>query len=120
MTVENQTWHQMPDLIVARECHASCSLGNSSVYVFFGFDSQGHCLSSIERLDLADQGSISDCSWTLLSNIQMEGRAFPAVCALSSTEIVIMGGRDQFGYLGDVFILDTKAGMSTQVAKDSD
>ena len=84
----------MPDLIVARECHASCSLGSSSIYVFFGFDSQGNCLNSIERLDFSDQESISDCSWTLLSNIQMEGRAFPAVCALSSTEIAIMGGRD--------------------------
>ena len=97
----------MPDLSVARECHASCtSLSGSAVYVFCGFDSHGQCLDSIEQLAL--QGESTSTSWELLDVAAgvLTPRAMPAVSALSSSEIVIMGGRDSISYLGDVIIID--------------
>ena len=37
----------------------------------------------------------------------MEARAFPAVAPLNSHEIVVMGGRSAFNFVGDVLIFDS-------------
>ena len=51
LNVDKSQWSPMPDLQVARESHASCTAHNSNViYVFCGFDADGQCLSSIEKL----------------------------------------------------------------------
>ena len=101
--MQHKQWEAMPGLSVARECHASCtSLGGSAVYVFCGFDSQGQCLDSIEQL----QEGASCWDFIGIAAGVLTPRAMPAVSALSSSEIVVMGGRDSVSYLGDVIIIN--------------
>ena len=65
-------------------------------------------MDSIEQLAL--EGESASASWDLLNIAAgiLTPRAMPAVSALSSSEIVIMGGRDSISYLGDVIIIDLK------------
>ena len=35
---DSPQWEQMPSLVVARECHSSCTVESKAVYVFCGFD----------------------------------------------------------------------------------
>ena len=47
----------------------------------------------------------------------MEPRAFPAVAPLNGREIVVMGGRTAFNFVGDVLIFDTETEEMRLVAE---
>ena len=46
-------WSELPSLQIARECHASCTLDHSAIYVFCGIDNKNQYLNSIEKLPIS-------------------------------------------------------------------
>lgn len=47
-------------------------------------------------------------------------RAFPAIGILNNEEIVVMGGRDTFNFLGDVIIFNSKTSEVHKVFESSE
>lgn len=119
-------WEPLPQLNIARECHASCAIRGSDLYVFCGFDAEGSVINSIEqyRCDLKSQSATSaaDARWNLISlpaDTQLTPRTFPAVQALNSSEILIMGGRGDQGYQGDAVVFSTMSHTVTKIAQST-
>ena len=46
-------------------------------------------------------------------------RAFPAIGILNSEEIVVMGGRDTFNFIGDIIIFNSKTCLAHKVFDSS-
>ena len=87
----------------ARREHSSCFLKNK-LYVFGGYQSRE--LDSIEWLDtggIISNTSWAYCSWQKLSLPIFTPRYWALVCAVSDTQIAIMGG---YPDKGDVIMYD--------------
>ena len=48
-SVNDREWDELPDLVMARESHSSCSL-ESNVYVFGGHDGAHDLMNAVELL----------------------------------------------------------------------
>ena len=46
-------------------------------------------------------------------------RAFPAIGILNSEEIVVMGGRDTFNFIGDIIIFNSKTCLAHKIFDSS-
>ena len=89
LTPSDSIWGNqgLPDLIMARQCHTSCSIGHR-VYVFCGMSAVGgQAIRYIETLDVE-----KECAWRLLSDLNLTQRTNAAVTRISNNEILIMGG----------------------------
>ena len=96
----------MPFMNIDRNKHSSCALGNN-IYVVCGYDN-GKLLNSFERLDtrLIEAGV---AEWHLISvsfDI-LTPRCEPALCALNSDKLIILGGY-RHGYCSDVVVFDER------------
>ena len=92
---------------MARYNHASITL-ESVVYVVAGFGGKKR-LDTIEMLSMAPQArSDPDYKWQLFKPAGLTPRKLPAVCPISHTKFVIMGGSGDEDLLSDAIIVDTK------------
>jgi len=94
----------------ARSGHASCTLG-LSVFVFCGIHEYSLSTNTVERLQPFSLDPSKSKRWELIhvSDTEMSPRYWPVAQALNSSEIVIMGGKnDADKSLGTVIIFDTK------------
>ena len=58
LDITKGNWRELPSLVVARECHAACTL-NNIIYVFCGFAERGASLNSFEKLPIRTNGTIT-------------------------------------------------------------
>jgi len=105
-------WLSLPKLDTARRSHSSCFL-DKVLYVFGGYSvAKGHILSTVEKLNIGKPGS----RWEAFFVNNFTQRILPAVCPISKTEIVIMGGFSMSqGDLGDVLIFDSSRKVAEKV-----
>ena len=111
--VANDTWQLVPQLNGVRWRHASVAVGRL-VYVVCGSDDRRR-LYSFERLDtsLADSGA---ARWELIPmpEIDLTPRDWPVAAAISATELIILGGKDdKSALLDDAVICDARDNKCT-------
>ena len=120
--IENDEWKMGPRMIRGRQSHSSCSEGDY-VYVCGGQDSSAY-LNSIERFNVTKYVEHGlEQAWQLLELKQgglglwstFSGRCQPLMAPLAESQILILGGRELFGFLSDGFILDTETLSLTRV-----
>ena len=106
----------MPQMLVARQSCSSCVV-NGHIYVFCGYNSTHRYLRSVEKLDLSK--SDDQLEWKIIpyANLCSEfiARTCPLVCQLSSTEVLIMGGRSN-GKQNDTFVMQIESDKIEHIA----
>ena len=89
---------------------------NGDVFVFCGATNNHGILNSIEKLSGAARNRVQLGNWNIINVKEsvLIPRWNPAVCALNSQEIVVMGGLadidDVVSCLGDVVLFNVKIG----------
>ena len=98
-----------------REDHSSSTLGNS-VFVFGGLNTNGP-MNSIERLKIAPDSIVTAPKWdTIALDPGFAPRANPAVCAISSSKVLICGGSQQNKNLSDIWVVNAKTRTMQKIA----
>ena len=115
-SVTDDIWSEAPSLNRKRCSHSSCAL-DSRVYVFGGQAlNKGKDwvnLNSIEWLDAARWFEGHQTQWFLIrpAKALIKARATSLFCAISSSELLIMGGYEDNGELiRDFIMFDTTSG----------
>ena len=78
---KNQWSCDVPILNIPRFCHSSCTLFDSVVFVFCGYNNSDNFLNSIERLDYRNDSAAEEWDLVIVSN-QISGRVNPFVCPI--------------------------------------
>ena len=88
--------------------------------MFTGQNSKG-LTNTIEKIPAVALHPNSTVQWLLieLTNNILSPQTNTVVAPLNETEIVIMGGRDISGYLGDVIVFNTQTQKFQNVVQDS-
>ena len=107
-SINDREWAELPNLVMARESHSSCSIG-SSVYVFGGHDGAHDLMNAVELLHLNPNGiGEQQDHWQLIStNGSFEPRMNPVVCAIDDDVILLSGGFDNDVYFSDILLFNT-------------
>ena len=118
--VEENTWIELPNLVMARESHSSCVLGNK-VFVFGGHESRG-ILNAIEVLE---QSCIDPAEvlmpWQLINtNFGIAPRMNALFCPIYERTLLVSGGFDSETYYSDCYYLDTETLQLTQMIEQND
>ena len=105
--VTENTWTQGPELKTPRKHHSSCSL-ILKLFILGGIGEEEKLLSSIEMLDTSYRTSeiIELQGWQQLELTLFTPRIDPAVCAISDTKFVLLGGNDGEKDMKDALVYD--------------
>ena len=116
--VVSNTWTQGPELMTPRKHHSSCSL-ILKLFVLGGIGEEDKLLSSVEMLDTSYQTSqiVQLQGWQPLDLPLFTPRTDPAVCAISDTEFVVLGGNDGEVDLNDALVYDDAKRCFNQVCE---
>ena len=78
---KNQWSSDVPCLNIPRFCHSSCTLLDSMVFVFCGYNNSDNFLNSIERLYFTNDSVAEEWDLVIVSN-EISGRVNPFVCPI--------------------------------------
>ena len=108
LDLNDGTFREITAMNTPRRFHSSACLGNE-LFVFGGLNVD--YLSSIERLDIANEAT---SSWHIIyrHGKDVVPRENAAMCAVSPTKILICGGWGSWGALSDVIIFDIETNNS--------
>ena len=105
--LQDDKWHNAPDLNVARSDNSSCSLGNY-IYTFCGQDENYCNLRSIERLYAKNLlASNYQVNWALFEPKYdiLTPRSGICVAVIDHRNIMLIGGGAK---LSDIYLFDTR------------
>ena len=112
--INSERWYQANDFKVARQHHSSCFL-KTKLFLFGGCSDDMGRLSSIETMDVANNDQV----WSIINDSRdFTKRTLPLVCAISETQIAIMGGWD-ISYYSDILIYDDQTKTTQKVMNTS-
>ena len=112
--VYNLETHKLKNAAKLNEARvaSSSTIAGETLYVFGGVGSNGR-LDTIEALDVSSPSS----EWEIIRSKNFTARRYAVVYSLTVDRILICGGEgDDFDYLNDVLVFDTKTKMAKKVA----